>query len=90
VYLGRTHIAIALGVAAVAVGYRVRFVQVVNLVQELLKANAEYRQCRALFLDCGLTAIHTVGHSPPPFEVFHESAGTTHSKRLPPMQRGKV
>jgi DNA replication protein DnaC len=40
---GKTHIAIALGVAAIAAGYRVRFVQVVNLVQELLQANAEYR-----------------------------------------------
>lgn len=40
---GKTHIAIALGVAAIAAGYRVRFVQAVNLVQELLQANAEYR-----------------------------------------------
>lgn len=29
--------------AAIAAGYRVKFVQVVNLVQELLQANAEYR-----------------------------------------------
>ena len=40
---GKTHIGIALGVAAIAAGYRVRFVQVMNLAQELLQANSEYR-----------------------------------------------
>lgn len=45
---GKTHIAIALGIAAIAAGYRVRFVPVVNLVQELLQANQEYRLPRYL------------------------------------------
>ena len=36
---GKTHIAIALGISAIAAGYRVRFVPVMNLVQ----ASAEYR-----------------------------------------------
>lgn len=40
---GKTHIGIALGVAAIAAGYRVRFVPVMNLAQELLQANTEYR-----------------------------------------------
>jgi len=40
---GKTHIGIALGIAAIAAGYRVRFVQVMNLAQELLQANSEYR-----------------------------------------------
>jgi DNA replication protein DnaC len=40
---GKTHMAIALGIAAIAAGYRVRFVPVVNLVQELLQASQEYR-----------------------------------------------
>jgi len=40
---GKTHIAIALGISAIAAGYRVRFVPVMNLVQELLQASAEYR-----------------------------------------------
>jgi len=40
---GKTHIGIALGIAAIAAGYRVRFAQVMNLAQELLQANSEYR-----------------------------------------------
>jgi DNA replication protein DnaC len=40
---GKTHMAIALGISAIAAGYRVRFAPVMNLVQELLQANAEYR-----------------------------------------------
>ena len=45
---GKTHIAIALGIAAIAAGYRVRFAPVVNLVQELLQASQEYRLPRYL------------------------------------------
>jgi DNA replication protein DnaC len=37
-----THMAIALGISAIAAGYRLRFAPVMNLVQELLQANAEY------------------------------------------------
>ena len=40
---GKTHIAISIGVSAIAAGYRVRFIPVINLAQELLQANAEYR-----------------------------------------------
>lgn len=40
---GKSHIATALGVAAIAMGYKVRFISVVHLVQELLQANSEYR-----------------------------------------------
>lgn len=40
---GKSHIATALGVAAIAMGYKVRFTSVVHLVQELLQANSEYR-----------------------------------------------
>lgn len=40
---GKSHIATALGVAAIAMGYKVRFISVVHLVQELLQASSEYR-----------------------------------------------
>jgi len=40
---GKTHIAIALGLAAVNDGYRVRFITVMQLIQELLLAEKEYR-----------------------------------------------
>lgn len=45
---GKSHIAIALGMAAIAAGYRVRFISVMQLVQELLLAEAEYRLPRYL------------------------------------------
>lgn len=40
---GKSHIATALGVAAIAMGYKVQFISVVHLVQELLQASSEYR-----------------------------------------------
>lgn len=40
---GKTHIAIAIGLAAIEAGYRVRFVQAITLAQELLQAQQEYR-----------------------------------------------
>lgn len=40
---GKTHVAIAIGTSAIAAGYRVRFIPVMQLVQELLQAEAEYR-----------------------------------------------
>lgn len=45
---GKTHAAIALGVAAVQAGYRVRFVPAIALSQELLQAQAEARLPRLL------------------------------------------
>lgn len=45
---GKTHLSIALGYAAVAAGYRVRFIPVMQLVQELLQAENEYRLPRYL------------------------------------------
>ena len=39
---GKTHIAIALGLAAVSEGYRVRFTTVMQLIQELQRAEKEY------------------------------------------------
>lgn len=45
---GKTHIAIAIGLAAIAAGYRVRFITVMQLVQELLQAESEYRLPRYL------------------------------------------
>lgn len=45
---GKTHLAIALGTAAIAAGYRVRFTSVVSLAQELLQAGQEYRLPRYL------------------------------------------
>lgn len=45
---GKTHIAIALGLSAIEAGYKVRFVKVVDLVQELLVAEKEYRLSRYL------------------------------------------
>lgn len=41
--LGKTHLAIALGVRAIQAGYRVRFVTVPALVQELVQAEREFR-----------------------------------------------
>ena len=40
---GKTHVAIALGVAAIQTGYRVRFIRTLTLAQELLKAQQEFR-----------------------------------------------
>jgi DNA replication protein DnaC len=40
---GKTHVAIGLGMAAIAAGYRVRFIPAINLAQELLQAEQEYR-----------------------------------------------
>lgn len=40
---GKTHVAIGLGMAAIAAGYRVRFIPVIELAQELLQAEQEYR-----------------------------------------------
>ncbi|WP_067625982.1 IS21-like element helper ATPase IstB [Alicyclobacillus acidiphilus] len=45
---GKTHAAIAIGLAAIAAGFRVRFTSVMHLVQELLQAEAEYRLPRFL------------------------------------------
>lgn len=45
---GKTHISIALGLSAIAAGYRVRFITVMQLAQELLQAEAEYRLPRYL------------------------------------------
>lgn len=45
---GKSHLAIALGTAAIVAGYRVRFISVMQLVQELLLAEAEYRLPRYL------------------------------------------
>ncbi len=45
---GKTHIAIALGIAAIQAGYRVRFIQAITLAQELLQAQQEYRLPRYL------------------------------------------
>lgn len=45
---GKSHMAIALGHCAIAAGYRVRFISVMQLVQELLQAESEYRLPRYL------------------------------------------
>lgn len=45
---GKTHIATAIGISAIQQGYRVRFIKVSDLVQELLKAESEYRLPRYL------------------------------------------
>lgn len=46
--LGKTHLAIALGIRAVQAGYRVRFVTVPALVQELVQAEREFRMPKLL------------------------------------------
>ena len=46
--VGKSHVAVALGMAAIAAGYRVRFISVMQLVQELLQAESEYRLPRYL------------------------------------------
>jgi DNA replication protein DnaC len=45
---GKTHLAIALGLAVIQAGFRVRFVSAVSLAQELLAAQQEYRLPRYL------------------------------------------
>jgi DNA replication protein DnaC len=45
---GKTHIATAIGVAAIQQGFKVRFIKVNDLIQELLKAESEYRLPRYL------------------------------------------
>jgi len=45
---GKTHISTAIGVAAIQLGYRVRFIKAYDLIQELLRAESEYRLPRYL------------------------------------------
>lgn len=45
---GKSHLAGGLGIAAIAAGYRVRFISVMQLVQELLLAESEFRLPRYL------------------------------------------
>jgi len=45
---GKTHIATALGIAAIEAGYRVRFIRAITLAQELLAAQQEVRLNRYL------------------------------------------
>lgn len=45
---GKTHAAVGIGIAAIAAGYRVRFINAVTLSQELLAAQQEYRLPRYL------------------------------------------
>lgn len=45
---GKSHTAVALGLSAIEAGYKVRFIKVVELVQELLLAEKEYRLPRYL------------------------------------------
>lgn len=45
---GKTHIATALGLAAIEAGYRVRFIRAVTLAQELLEAQEQVRLNRYL------------------------------------------
>lgn len=45
---GKTHISTAIGISAIQQGYRVRFIKVSDLIQELLKAESEYRLPRYL------------------------------------------
>lgn len=45
---GKSHIGIALGVCAIAAGFRVRFIRTVTLAQELLQAQADLRLNRYL------------------------------------------
>ncbi|GAB6180155.1 IS21-like element helper ATPase IstB [Desulfotomaculum defluvii] len=47
---GKSHIATAIGITAIQLGYRVRFIKVYDLIQELLKAESEYRLPRYLKL----------------------------------------
>lgn len=46
--MGKTHLAIGLGISAIEAGYRVRFISVPMLVQELLSAQAEMRLAKML------------------------------------------
>jgi DNA replication protein DnaC len=46
--LGKTHVALGPGLAAIQAGYRVRFISAIALAQELLLAQAEYRLPRYL------------------------------------------
>jgi DNA replication protein DnaC len=45
---GKTHIATAIGIAAIQLGFKVRFIKVSELIQELLRAESEYRLPRFL------------------------------------------
>lgn len=45
---GKTHISTAIGIAAIQLGYKVRFIKVYDLIQELLRAESEYRLPRYL------------------------------------------
>lgn len=45
---GKTHIATAIGVSAIQQGFKVRFIKVADLIQELLRAESEFRLPRYL------------------------------------------
>ena len=45
---GKTHVAVALGISAIAAGHRVRFISTLTLAQELLQAQQQYRLPRYL------------------------------------------
>ena len=45
---GKTHISTAIGITAIQQNYRVRFIKVCDLIQEMLKAEKEYRLARYL------------------------------------------
>jgi DNA replication protein DnaC len=61
---GKTHVAIALGLACLESGYKVRFTSAVTLAQELLAAQAEYRLPRYLksFLAFDLVILDELGY----------------------------
>lgn len=63
---GKTHLAIALGIAAIGEGFRVRFVPAVNLVSELLAAAGENQLPRAIraWRRFGLLICDDLGYIP--------------------------
>lgn len=63
---GKTHLGIALGIAAIGEGFRVRFVPAVNLVSELLAAAGENQLPRAIraWRRFGLVICDDLGYIP--------------------------
>lgn len=63
---GKSHIATAIGMGAMLAGYRVRFIPVMHLIQELQSAQAEYRLPRYLrkFNKYDLVILDELGYVP--------------------------
>ena len=65
--LGKTHLAVAMGIKMVHKGYDVRFVTVQNIVNRVLESQSHKDRAKALkpYLKCDLLCLDELGYLPP-------------------------